>query len=456
MIDRITLSARPSQLELLDKLKAQGEHITDTLAFARDGVSLYASDNEGLRTIGPNGDKTTLLASEKDLYPVGPLRERPDGSLVLFRGSYRYSMQMKELTSVTPDGSRRWTVPVDREEGRGARFLQDQVVLRGEQNIRAISLDNGVELWNHPLPRFTRTCAAPDGSTLVAGDGEVYRLTTEGKQVSLPLSNLPKDIIHRLYAGQDGSVILDQGQVRCYNPDGSVRWTREKDYGGVPLAETPEVLYRHRDHSLEGLDPTTGAKLWQVDGYSLDEQYHQDEKGRLRYRPVQNYGELWTVDARGGVQVQKLPEGVSSADPMQLMPDGSTFFNTSRGTRILPPPEAGEAKTAFRTLQEATVRVTGLSLEELSHLQPEEHREAYEGARHILVQRRSAVDRALSSRTSCDDAEQPFLQEHKEFVALIKDPELTPEARTGAFQTWRSRAAVQRWGQLLFSDGPSS
>ncbi|MCE7870003.1 hypothetical protein DYH09_06450 [bacterium CPR1] len=97
-------------------------------------------------------------------------------------------------------------------------------------------------------------------------------------------------------------------------------------------------------------------------------------------------------------------------------------------------------------------RVTGLAREQLSHLDPDEWRPLMERARSLLVQRRSAEDRALASRGNCNEATRPFDQEQRRLNELYSQPELTRPAREGLQAVWSQHHAVESWEGRLFGE----
>lgn len=452
MLDRVSLKGPTitDRVAFLGKLEAEGARPLDEVVFSQDGTRAFLRDSEGLVSVSPDGTRKLLAPWQKDLSPQGAPLELPGGGLVFFRGS---SSEARDLTAVSLDGSPLWSVPVERDAARRARFLDDRVLLCGEESVKAVCLRNGKQLWAHDIPRFSTLSTTPDGNLLVGDDQQVYRLTPEGERQDLPLQLPPDQRCIALSAAEDGALLIQHSQeLRCYEPDGLVRWSRPGYGERVPVGEGPGVCYQAHDHTLRGLDPATGELKWTVDGYSLRGNYHLDPQGRLRFVPLQPFGELWTVDPQGGVLVQKLPKEAGSPDQLEIQPDGSTLLFSFGKAAHLPPPEAGAARSEFDLLQEATERVTGLTREQLSHLEPEEWRPLMERARSILVQRRNAEDRALSSRGSCHEATRPFDQEHQRLKELYSQNELSRPAREGLVAVWGQGHAVESWERRLFGE----
>ncbi|GMU55310.1 MAG: hypothetical protein AMXMBFR33_44560 [Candidatus Xenobia bacterium] len=452
MLDRVSLKGPTitDRVAFLGKLQADGTRPLDEVVFSQDGTRAFLKDAEGLVSVAPDGTRQVLCPWQKDRSPMGAPFELPGGGVAFFRGG---SSTVRDLTAVGADGSPLWSVPVERDAPDRARFLQDRVLLCGDQCVKAVSLQNGKLLWAHDIPRFSTLSSTPDGHLLVGDDQQVYSLTPEGERQDLPLQLPPDQRCIALTATGDGALLIQHSQeLRCYNPDGSVRWSRPGYGERVPVGEGPGVYYQVQDHTLQGLDPATGESKWTVDGYSLRRSYHLDPEGRVRFVPLQPFGELWTVDPRGGVLVQKLPKEAGAPDQIAIQPDGSTLLISFGKVVPLAPPEAGASKGEFELLQEATERVTGLSREQLSHLEPEEWRPLMERARALLLQRRNAEDRALASRASCSEATRPFDQEHQQLKELYSQCELTRPAREGLLAVWGQHHAVEGWERRLFGE----
>ncbi len=452
MLDRVSLKGPTitDRVAFLGKLEAEGARPLDEVVFSQDGTRAFLKDSEGLVSVAQDGSRKLLCPWQKDLSPMGAPLELPGGGLAFFRGG---SSAARDLTAVSGDGSVLWSVPVEPDAVSRARFLEDRVLLCGQESVKAVSLQNGKELWAHDIPRFSSLSSTPEGHLLVGDDQQVYLLTSEGQRQDLPLQ-LPSDQrCISLRAAEDGALLIQHSQeLRCYNPDGSVRWSRPGYGERVPVGEGPGVYYQAQDHALRGLDPATGESKWTVDGYSFRGSYHLDAEDRLRFVPLQPFGELWTVDPQGQVMVQKLPDQAGSPDQIEIQKDGSTLLLSFSNVVQLPPPEAGASKGEFELLQEATERVTGLTRDQLSHLEPEEWRPLMEKARAILVQRRSAEDRALASRGNCSEATGPFDREHERLKALYSQSELTRPAREGLLAVWGQGRAVESWERRLFGE----
>lgn len=452
MLDRVSLKGPTitDRVAFLGKLQAEGARPLDEVVFSQDGTRAFLKDSEGLVSVAQDGSRKLLCPWQKDLSPMGVPLELPGGGLAFFRGR---SSAARDLTAVGADGSVLWSVPVEPDAASRAHFLDDRVLFCGQESVKAVSLHNGKELWAQDIPRFSSLSATPDGHVLVGDDQQVYSLTPEGQRQDLPLQ-LPSDQrCISLRAAEDGALLIQHSQeLRCYNPDGSVRWSRPGYGERVPVGEGPGVYYQAQDHTLQGLDPATGESQWTVDGYSFRGSYHLDPEGRLRFVPLQPFGELWTVDPQGRVLVQKLPDGTGLPDQIEIQKDGSTLLFSFSQAVQLPPPETGASKSEFELLQEATERVTGLSREQLGHLERDEWRPMMERARAILAQRRSAEDRALASRGNCSEATRPFDQEHQRLNELYSQSELTRPAREGLLAVWGQGQAVESWERRLFGE----
>lgn len=243
-------------------------------AYSRAGVRLWAFDTGGTIFGSP------VLGPDSTVY-VGNLNGR--------------------IYGINPDGSQRWTYPIA-AGGRDARILQSPGV-GGDGRVYVCSWDSdlycftagGTHVWNVDFGSGVLLSASP----AVDSAGTVYVVG---------------------YRHDDG----DNLRVRAYNPDRSIKWTRE-----------------NRD---------MGSWSYTADTYIKSSVCVDEAHGRLYVGancPTGGY--LYCLNLADGAEVRWKQFGSAIYSAPSVGPDGTTYFGALDGRLYAYDPVTDVVKWSFQT-----------------------------------------------------------------------------------------------------------
>ncbi|MFW6773596.1 PQQ-binding-like beta-propeller repeat protein [Nocardioides sp. CPCC 205120] len=147
----------------------------------------------------------------------------------------------------------------------------DEVLVHDDGTVRALSMDDGEELWSADLPEGTQTVAPhadPDGFVLVDGqEMTVSWFSIAEREVTWTVDGLvtgtDEDVVYvrpGTPQGEGGDVA---GLVAVGQDDGEVRW-RAEAVGGATVGDDL-VVVRSLDGEVVALDAADGEERWRVD-----------------------------------------------------------------------------------------------------------------------------------------------------------------------------------------------
>jgi outer membrane protein assembly factor BamB len=193
----------------------------------------------------------------------------------------RYRANPAVLALSLSDGAEVWQAPLPRES-QGVTFFTDTDTLYVAwteydpdaptprilipQRIRALDIDSGAEKWTVDFDRHPGALYASGGVVLAAFDADLHFIDgASGTRVIVPTGQ-PPNIYPGVLMSEDMAFVALNDAVTAYGPDGAVRWSQPATLDGGPrLALSPEHLLVTTAHqTVLALDPATGAVAWEI------------------------------------------------------------------------------------------------------------------------------------------------------------------------------------------------
>lgn len=192
-------------------------------------------------------------------------------------------------------------------------------ILKGEQEVVALSLKDGEKRWSHFLRTYVKRFTMRGHSNIVKGkgvfyiglaDGHLYAFTFNGKKLwsknlSVPLSTF-KDIDASIVVSDDSLYVGGYfGAVyRLHKSSGRIIWKSEVATGVKPLILKDLVIISDNYGSLIALDKSNGKQKWsnELNNSILSAPVQFEDKIF-----VSSYDkDAFLVESKNGLQLQRI------------------------------------------------------------------------------------------------------------------------------------------------------
>ena len=240
-----------------------GSSVLTSPALSPDGT-IYLGTRAGLCAVTNNG----ITASNK--WTLSSVVSHSGSPAIAADGTIYVGAADGKLYAINPDGSRRWSFPVQDGRGSAAIGYDDTVYFSGNGNVYAIT----------PLGRLKWSSPGGDNgdSPVIGADGTIYivswdqfkrqalyALNPDGTRkwaspVQGPAADSPA-------IGSDGTIYLTAGLLYAFAPDGTQLWysaTNNFTRSSPAVAGSGSIYIRDFNyHTLDALN-SSGEVIWRA------------------------------------------------------------------------------------------------------------------------------------------------------------------------------------------------